>query len=106
MRQTKYYKGYGYISGSGVLDNLLKSVKDVIFEGAKSAAKSAGDKAGAKLVEKVTKPPKPAKETPKPAKEAHYPTRTPKPKTTMLALKEIYGSGIQLLPRQRQRGGF
>ena len=94
MRETEYYRGYGYVSGDGVFDNILKGVtsvlasnrtKDVITEGAKAMAKSAGDKAGAKLVEKVSSTKAIKKENEKPRS---------KTKTNEAALREIYGDSI------------
>lgn len=91
MRQTKYYKGYGYVSGEGMFDNIVKGVtsvltsnraKDVMTEGAKAMAKSAGDKAGARLVEKFS-PTKPVDTEPQGSK-----------KTNEEALKQIYGDSI------------
>ena len=75
-RTTRYYKGYGYVTnqnkvneerivnGNGIFDNIVKGItsvissnrtKDVLTEGAKAIAKSAGDKAGSKIVDKITK---------------------------------------------------
>ena len=64
MRETKYYKGYGIVSGNGLFDDIVNGVtsvlssnrtKDVITEGAKAIARSAGDKATTKLVELLQK---------------------------------------------------
>ena len=63
MRQNRYYKGYGYISGDGIFDAITgvlqpllsaSRTNDILTEGDKALAKSAGDKAGAKSVEKIT----------------------------------------------------
>ena len=91
MRETKYYKGYGIVSGDGLFNDIVKGVtsvlssnrtKDVITEGAKAIARSAGDKAGTKLVEKLTAPKASPKTKAKPSKSSEE------------ALKDIYGSSI------------
>ena len=86
MRQCRYYKGYGYISGDGIIDtltNVLSSsrTKDILTEGAKALAKSAGDKAGAKLVEKIT------------SKSSTSKTKS-QPRNSEDLLKQIYGNSI------------
>ena len=90
MRQNRYYKGYGYISGDGIFDTLTgvlqpflssSRAKDILTEGAKALAKSAGDKAGAKLVEKFTT-------------KASKTGQKPKKSNSEDALKQIYGDSI------------
>ena len=83
MRRSRYYKGYGYISGDGIFDTLTSILsssrtKDILTEGAKALAKSAGDKAGAKLVEKISTTSK---------------TKS-KPRNSEDVLKQIYGNSI------------
>ena len=92
-------------NGHGIFDTIVKGVtniltspktKDIITEGAKAAAKSAGDKAGSKLVEKAFK-----KSTPIPGKTKEDLIK-PKSKTSEKLLKEIYeksilGNGIKRL---------
>ena len=65
MRETKYCKGYGIVSGDGLFNDIVAEVtsvlssnrtKDVITGGAKAIARSAGDKAGTKLVEQHDSP--------------------------------------------------
>ena len=90
MRQTDYYKGYGYVSRDGMLNGIVKGVtsvlssnrtKDVITEGAKAIARSAGDKAGTKLVEKIT--------------SAKIPRGRANPqRNSEETLKDIYGNSI------------
>lgn len=87
-RNTKYVRGYGYVtqSGDGLFDTVIdglktiatsKAVIDAGSEALKAGAKSAGDKLGAKIVERAFK----KKETMK------------MPKSKKL-LDDIYGQSI------------
>lgn len=85
MRKTEFHRGYGYITGDGVLDDIVKGVTSALTEGTKALAKSAGDKIGSKLVEKVTT-----------AKKKHImlKDRNNDKRSNEQALKEIYGDSI------------
>ena len=63
-RRTEYVKGYGYVTGDGILDSVVqglktlvasKAVGDAASEALKAGAKSAGDKLGTKIIERAFK---------------------------------------------------
>ena len=115
MRQTNYANGYGYVTqqdyatqqGHGIFDTLVKGVtniltsdktKQIVVEGAKAAAKSAGDKAGSKLVDSLASREKAFNRSEKPLKSVNKQDNkqpaTGREKTSAQLLKEIYGESI------------
>ena len=122
-RETEYVRGYGYVTGDGILDTITegiktlvtsKAVRDAGSEALKAAAKSGGDKLGTKIVERAFKEKRQSngeektKEKERQSKEILLDQTKPitETKTTSKQnrdiLKEIYADS--LFKKQRGRG--